>query len=379
MSDSIQIKKIDTNDKRAVFHFINFPHYLYSRSPYWVPPFNIDVYLKLDKNRYPFYEHSDADFFIAVKNGKIVGRIAAIENKRYNNYHNSKTANFYFFDCEKDTLIVEKLFDAVFDWAKKKGLNTILGPKGLGAFDGYGILVSGFEQMQTMNMLNYNYDYYSGFLENLGFEKEVDFVSYYLPKDKYKIPDRIETIAQKVKEKNGLKTYNFKSKKDMIRFSERIGKLYNSSFVNNWEYSPLTESEIKFIAKNIISFADHRLIKLIMYKDEIVGFIFAFPDISVGMQKAKGRINPLTILDIIFELRRTEKLTVNGIGILPEFQGHGGNALLYYELGRTILQFKRFKHIEMPQIAETAKQMSLDVLSLNGKEYKRHRIYRKNI
>ncbi len=379
MSGDIEIYKIDNKEKRDIFHFIQLPHFLYKNSSCWVAPFNVDVYLQLNKLKHPFYEHSDADFFIAIKNNKVVGRIAAIENKRYNKYHNTNIANFYFFDCENEQTVADKLFDAVFNWAKKRGLNTIVGPKGLGAFDGYGILIKGFEHMQTMNMLNYNFDYYSKLLEKLGFEKEVDFVSYYLPKDKYRIPERIEKIAKTIYDRGELKIYNFKSKKEMLGFAEKIGKLYNACFINNWEYYPLTDNEIRFIAKNIISFADYRLIKLIIFKDEIVGFIFAFPDISEGMRKAKGKINPLTIFNILMEMRKTDKLTVNGIGILPEFQGHGGNALLYYELGKTILRFKRFKHIEMPQVAETAKQMTLDIKNLNGEEYKRHRIYRKNI
>lgn len=129
MNNKIEIKRIDTRDRISVYRFIRFSHFLYNKCPYWVPPIDKDVFIQLNKNKYPFYEHSDADFFIALRNNRIVGRIAAIESKRYNNYYKTYTANFYFFDCEEDRLIVNKLFEAVFSWAEKRKLNTIMANK----------------------------------------------------------------------------------------------------------------------------------------------------------------------------------------------------------------------------------------------------------
>jgi hypothetical protein len=125
--------------------------------------------------------------------------------------------------------------------------------------------------------------------------------------------------------------------------------------------------------------ADRRLIKLIMHKDDIVGFLFAFPDVSAALQRAKGRLLPFGIIDILLEMKRTKTISGNGMGILPEFQGKGGNALLYYEMGKTVFAFNQFEHVEMTQVAETTRQMRADLKNLNGVEYKNHRVYRKNI
>jgi hypothetical protein len=125
--------------------------------------------------------------------------------------------------------------------------------------------------------------------------------------------------------------------------------------------------------------ADRRLIKLIMYKDEIVGFLFAFPDVSAALQRARGRLFPFGIVDILLTMKRTKTISGNGMGILPEFQGKGGNALLYYEMGNTVFSFNQFQHVEMTQVAETAVQMRSDLKNLNGVEYKNHRVYRKSI
>jgi hypothetical protein len=125
--------------------------------------------------------------------------------------------------------------------------------------------------------------------------------------------------------------------------------------------------------------ADHRLIKLIMHAQEIVGFLFAFPDVSAAIQRAKGRLFPFGIVDILLEMKRTKTVSGNGMGVLPEFQGTGGNALLYYEMGKTMLDFKQFEFVEMTQVAETTKQMRADLKNLNGVEYKNHRVFRKTI
>jgi hypothetical protein len=125
--------------------------------------------------------------------------------------------------------------------------------------------------------------------------------------------------------------------------------------------------------------ADHRLIKLIMHEEDIVGFLFAFPDVSSALQRARGRLFPLGIVDILLEMKRTKTISGNGMGVLPEFQGTGGNALLYYQMGKTILEFKQFEFVEMTQVAETTRQMRADLKNLNGIEYKNHRVYRKKI
>jgi hypothetical protein len=130
---------------------------------------------------------------------------------------------------------------------------------------------------------------------------------------------------------------------------------------------------------NVFMIADRRLIKLIMHNDEIVGFLFAFPDVSAALQRAKGRLFPFGIIDILLEMKRTKTISGNGMGILPEFQGKGGNALLYYEMGKTVFGFNQFEHVEMTQVAETTRQMRADLKNLNGVEYKNHRVYRKSI
>ena len=375
----LTIEKVDTDNKPQVKRFVQFYYDLYKDCPEWVPPLFVDAYLPLNRKKHPFFEHSDADFFLAVRDGKVVGRICAGENKLFNEYHKTRKAQFYLFDAIDDLEVAKALFETAFDWARQRGLDIMIGPKGLSPFDGYGILVEGFNHRQMMTMMNYNYAYYPKLVEALGFEKEVDFVSCYLPAEAFKIPERVERIAQWAMKRGNLWVKQFKSKKELVSWAQRIGRTYNKTFINNWEYYPFTQGDVDYAVQNVFMVADHRLIKLIMHGDDIVGFLFAFPDASKALQRAKGHLFPFGIVDLLLEMKRTKTVSGNGMGVLPEFQGTGGNALLYYELGKTILDIYDFKFVEMTQVAETTKQMRADLKNLNGVEYKNHRVFRKEI
>lgn len=375
----LTIEKIDTDNKSQVRRFVRLPHKLYRDCPQWVPLLDIDAFAYLNRKKHPFHEHSDVDFFLAVRDGRDVGRIVTIENRPFNQYHDTKKANFYFFDCENDHEAAGALFETAFEWARNRNLDSIVGPKGMGPLDGYGLLVLGHEYRNTMTMLNYNHPYYQELVEAQGFEKEVDFVSCYLPADNFKIPERVERIAQRVMERGNLGVKRFKSKKELLQWADRIGQAYNASFVNNWEYFPFSQREIDFVVDNIMMVADHRLIKVIVHGEDVVGFLFAFPDVSAAMQRAKGRLHPLSLVDLLLDMKRTKSVSVNGMGILPEYQGRGGNAILYVEMGHTLLKFGQFQHVEMTQVAESAEQMRADMKNLNGVEYKNHRVYKKGL
>jgi GNAT superfamily N-acetyltransferase len=376
----IQVEKVDTNQKKQVKQFVEFPYRLYKDCPQWVPPLFTDAYLPLNRKKHPFFDHSEGDFFVARREGEIVGRIAALENKPFNQYHGTQDAEFYFFDSINDQQVASALFQSVFDWARARGLTRLVGPKGMSAFDGYGVLIEGFEHRQMMNMMNYNFEYYRALVEAAGFEKEVDFVSCFLPAESFRVPDRVASIAQRVLDRGVLSVKYFKSKRELISWAPRIGAAYNKAFINNWEYYPFTQREIDFVVDNIMMVADHRLIKIITAGDEVVGFLFAFPDVSSALPRARGHLLPFGLIDLLLEMKRTRTVSGNGMGILPQYQGHGGNALLYYEMGKTILGTQyEFNFVEMTQVAETTRQMRADLKNLNGVEYKNHRVYRKQL
>lgn len=370
----MDIIQLDTERKDHVKRFIQLPFKLYRGSPYWVPPLEGDVKLQLNRRKHPYYQHSDADFFLAVQNGEDVGRISVLENRNYNDYHHSRTAFFYHFECVEDPTVAAALFERAFAWARARGLIKIIGPKGLGVLDGMGFLVDGFDQRAAMTMMLYNPPSYPAYAEAAGMQKEVDFVSNVITAERFTLPPRIHSIADRIQARGQLRVVTFRNKAELRALAMRIGHAYNQAFVNNWEYIPITDAELTLVINDLVTIADPKLIKIIMHDEDVVGFLFAFPDLSAAIQRSKGKLFPLGILDLLLEYRRTKWVIVNGAGILADFQGRGGNALLYSEMEKTIKQ-AGFVQADLTQVAETATQMRHDLENLGSVAYKNHRVF----
>lgn len=375
----VDVEVVDLNSKKEKNEFVMFPFDLYKGVSQWVPPFINDIKIMLDLKKHPFYEHSVAEYYLAKQNDKVVGRLGVMENLPFNKVHESKKGQFYFFDSIDDQTVANALFERGFEWCRNRRLDTIVGPKGLSAFDGYGIQIEGFELRQMMTMMNYNYPYYQNLVENIGFEKEVDFVSCYIDSAKFVLPEKAQLVAKRVREKGKYKVVNFSSKKELRKWANRIGEAYNKTFINNWEYYPFSDREVKYIEDNLMLVADPKLVKIITYNDEVIGFLLAFPDISEALQRSKGKITPWGILDILREFKRTNWVSLNGAGVLPEYHGSGGNILLYDEMAKTFNGNEQFIHAELTQVAESAVQMRKDLINMGGRAYKNHRVFRKSI
>lgn len=373
------INIIPVDSKARQKQLVEFQFELYKNCPQWVPPFKQDIYLMMNKQKHPFYDHSISDHFLAERDGKIVGRIAGLVNRPFNAYHGTKDAEFYLFDCVDDQEVANALFDKVVAWAKEQGMNRLVGPKGYGPLDGYGIQILGQERRAMMNVMNYNYLYYRDLVENYGFEKEVDFVSSYLKPEHFVLPEKVQKAADLAIKRGRFEVKGFKSRSEIREWITRIGHAYNEAFVNNWEYYPLTEKEIKMVVENILIIVEPKNLFILLKDGKVVGFEIPFPDVSAAMQKNKGKLGPIEMLRLLLELKKTDWMDFDGIGILPEAQGFGGNAILYKVVSDVVLQNPQYKHIELTQVAETAKQMRLDLANLGSKFYKNHRVYKKEL
>jgi GNAT superfamily N-acetyltransferase len=374
----LTIQQIDAESRAEVRRFVDLPFRLYANRPQWVPPLKRDVRLMLNRRKHPFYERSEADSFLALRDGREVGRLAVLENRPFNAHHGTSQASFYCFECEDDQEAAKALFERAFEWARRRGLTRIIGPKGFSAFDGYGLLIEGFEHRPLMTMTNYNLEYYPRLLEGVGFVKEVDFVTFLLDRFTFRMSDRVRRIADRIRARGPLRVSAFPSKRALKRAAPSIGRAYNDAFVNNWEFYPLSDREIDLVVEQLVLIANPRFIKVIYDGDRIVGFLLAFPDLSAALQRARGRLTPWGLVDLLLEMRRTTWVALNGAGILPEYQGRGGNALLYTEIERTILD-SRFEYAELPQVAETAVQMRRDLAELGARPRKTHRVYTREI
>jgi len=229
-----------------------------------------------------------------------------------------------------------------------------------------------------MTMMLYNYPYYPRLMEQMGFAKEVDFVSCYLAREKFDIPEKAKEVARRIREKGNFRVVSFKSKAELKRFGVKFGETYNKTFVNNWEYYPLSENEIKFAVDTVLTVAVPEYIKFIAHGDELVGFLLGFPDISAALQRQGGRITPWGIADMLMEFNRTRFISLNGLGVLPEYKGRGVVALLYDEMSK-VLQESPFGEGELTQMAETAKEVRIELVTYGAVPWKNHRIYTRTV
>jgi hypothetical protein len=247
---TLTIEKIDTSAKKQVKRFVNLPYRLYANHPQWVPPLRREAKLYLNRKKHFFYDHSEADFFLAARNGRDVGRVAVLDHRLFNDYHQTRQAQFYLFECEDDVEAAAALFEQAFVWAKNRGLNKIIGPKGFSTLDPFGILIEGFEHRQMMMMSTYNYPYYRTLVEAVGFTYEMCFSSYYLNTRDFSVPDWIHNLAKQIRRKGELKVKSIRTVREGLPLARQMAEIYSRAMVDNWEYYPLSEREIAAIVES---------------------------------------------------------------------------------------------------------------------------------
>ena len=393
----IQVVEVNTSDKAQVKQLLDLPFHIYRDVPQWVPPLEMDATRMLDRKRHPFFRHSDAAFLLAVRStavhdgtpspqpspskgeGAVVGRLCILDNRNYNAANKSKTAHFFLFECEDDLEASRALFDAAFAWARARGLDHVVGPKGLTALDGLGLLIEGFAHRPALGIA-YNRDYYQKLIEDVGFTSQGDIVSGYiapslLTGEKWAQLERVSQIAQK---RRGLTVGRFTSRADLRKAVPQILDLYNGALGETEGNVPFTPDEARAMADQIIWFSDPRLIKIVYKSDKPVGFLLAYPDIGEAIQKTRGRLWPFGWLTLLRALRRSDWVNVNGAGILEEHRGVGGTALLFDEMRKSIIE-GGFKHADIVQIGSTNDKMQREMRDLGIEFYKTHRMYERQL
>jgi len=372
----MEIIEVDTTDKRQTRQYLELPFRLYADTPQWVPPLEMDARKMLDRGGHPFYQHSQAAFFMALKDGRAVGRLAALDNQNYNRFNQEQTAFFYLFECVEDQEASQALFDAGFAWARGRGLDKMAGPKGFTVFDGIGMLVKGFGHRPAFG-LPYNLPYYPALVEAAGFTMVNDLVSGYLDAS-MDFPEKMHQVAELVMKRRGLHVRRFEKRGDLRKLIPQLKELYNSSLGGTAGNTPLTDEDVKGLADQMLWFADPRLIKIVMKDEEPVGFLFAYPDISAALQRTRGRLFPFGWIDMLLELRRTRWININGAGMVEGYRGLGGTALLFSEMVKTVGE-SHYRQADVVQMGTENDRMQRELSKLGIDFYKTHRLYHKQI
>lgn len=375
---SVSIKPVTT--KKEMKQFICFNYELYKGSPYAVPDLYNDVRDTLDPNKNAAFEFCEAQPFIALRDGKVVGRIVAAINKKANAAWNKKAVRFGWVDFIDDKEVVDALFAAVEEWGRERGMDEIHGPLGFTDFDPEGMLVEGFDRVSTMATI-YNHAYYPVHMERMGYSKDTDWVEYLLTAPQ-QLPERHARIARIVKEKFGLRVIKYTSHSKLAREQgEAIFELLNEAYAHLYGYSALSSKQIQQYIAAYLPLVDLRLIPLIVDKDDkLVGFALVLPSLAKAFQKANGYLFPFGWWHLLKALKwnNTHTSEMLLIAVKPEYQGKGAVTLLFediipihYKLG--------YRYSETnPELESNAKiQAQWDYFEREN--HKRRRIYAKKI
>ncbi len=375
---AITIKKVETS--KELKQFIRFNYEMYKDNPYSVPDLYDDMLNTFSRKKNAAFEFCEADYFLAYKDGKPVGRVAAIMNNRANETWNKKEVRFGWIDFIDDTEVSDALLKTVEAWGKERGATEIVGPLGFTDFDAEGMLVEGFDQLSTMATI-YNYPYYPEHMVKHGYEKDADWVEFkiYIPDA---IPDKHKRISEIIMRKYGLKIVKCTSTKDINKYGQAIFDLMNEAYSQLYGYSALSPKQIKQYIKMFLPILDLRMVTLVVdSEDQVIAAGISMPSLSEALQKGKGRLLPFGwyhLLKVIFLKKYPKVLDLLLVAVKPEYQNKGVNALLFYDL-IPVYQKIGFEYAESNPELELNDKVQAQWEYFKTEQHKRRRCFKKEI
>lgn len=376
---SIEIKKVAS--AADLKKFIRFNYEFYKDNPYSVPDLYDDMLSTFSHKKNAAFEFCEADYFLALRDGKIVGRVAAIINKRANETWQRNVVRFGWIDFIDDPEVSSALLEAVKAWGKERGMTEMEGPLGFTDLDAEGMLIEGFDQLSTMATI-YNYPYYPQHMERLGLEKSADWVEMkiYIPEA---IPEKHLRISEIVQRKYGLKIRKVTSRKEVMEsgLGRRIFELVNEAYAPLFGFSRMNDRQIDNYVKMYVPVLDLRMVTLVENAEgELVAVGISMPSLSKALQKAKGRLWPFGWFHLLRTLfwKRPEVLDLLLVAVRPDYQGKGANALLFTDL-IPIYQKLGYKYAESnPELEENGKVQN-QWQYFQVEQHKRRRCYKTQI
>lgn len=375
---SVQIKKVETNKDLRTFS--KFANKLYKGSAFYVPTMPVDERNTLDKKKNAAFEFCDADYFLAYKDGKLVGRVAAILNPKANMAWKTKQVRFGWIDFIDDYEVSEALINQVIAWGRERGMEHIAGPLGFTDFDPEGMLVEGFDRLGTMAML-YNHPYYMVHMERLGMVKEVDWLEFRITIPEV-LPEKFVKMSEIVKQRYNLKVRKL-THRDIKRenYGQKFFNLINESYCNLYGYSLLSEKQIDQYVKFYLSVLDLRMASFVENEQgELIAAGVAMPSLSEALQKCGGNLFPTGWWHLVknMYIRKPDTLDLLLVGVRPDYQSKGVNAMIFTDLFQ-VYKDMGFKYAETSAELETNVKIQQMFGIFEPEQHKRRRIYTKEI
>lgn len=364
--------------KKALKRFIFLPAKIHAGHKAWVPPIYMDERHYFNPKKNKAFSYCDTLLLLAYRNGKPVGRIMGIINNRHNSYRQEKTARFGCLETWEDREVVAALLEHVEDWARKKGMERIVGPYGFADQDPEGFMVEGFDSPSTITCY-YNFDWMPGMIESFGYAKDIDYVVYRLEVPK-EFPEFFQKIYDRAKRKGDFEVLEFRKRKDFKNYIKPILHLMNECYSGSdiYGYTPLEEQEMEELAARYLPLLDPRFVKGVTKDGEVLAFIIGMPNLVEGIQKAKGRLLPFGLFKILRASKKTKQLDFLLGAIKEPYRGRGLDVLMGMKM-LVSAQEARMEVIDTHHEMETNQRVRAEMERMGGEIYKRFRIYQKSL
>jgi GNAT superfamily N-acetyltransferase len=351
--------------------FVVFPWQLYGRDPHWVPPLIGETKKLFRPETNPFFAHGEIEPYLARRDNRVVGRIAAIRNRVHEEFHEEPVGFFGFFECEDDPEVAMGLLGTVRAFLRTRKLERMLGPANPSTNDECGVLVEGFDR-PPMVMMSHALPYYGPLLERCGLTKAKDLYAYYLEADQ--IPERLEEAVALVRRRIPEVQLRPIELKHLDREVDVFRVIYNQAWEKNWGFVPMTEAEIQHMARQLKPVVDPTLVRIAERDGRPVAIALGLPDVNTAIRHANGKLFPLGLLKILWYARRLKRMRLLALGVLPEYRRTGIDVLLYHSIFKDGLA-KGYRAGEFSWILEDNVAMQRPIEKIGAKRYKTYRMY----
>jgi hypothetical protein len=371
----LQIKEVTT--ARELKQFVSFQYSLYHHNQYWVPPLRTEELFSLRKDKNPAFDFYEAAYWLAYRNGKIVGRIAGMINKKYNERWNAKAARFGWFDFIDDAEVSSTLLHTAEQWATSHGMDCIHGPLGFTDMDGEGMLIEGFEEVSTLGSL-YNYPYYPNHLERAGYLKDTDWVEYEVTMHG-EIPEKIERMAGIALQRNHLTVLKARKAKDLLPYAREIFKVLNDAYKDLYGFVELSDKQINMYVKQYFNFINPDFAPVVLdAQNHVIAFGIVMPSLSEAFQKCNGRLFPFGFLHVLRAMKNNRKADLYLTAVRPDMQNKGINAVIIHEVNKTFNKY-RIEKVETNRELETNTKVQAQWKFYETRQHKQRRCYKKEL
>jgi len=372
---TIEIREITTREELR--GYIYFPKLIYKNDPHWVPPIYSDEFNFHNAEANSALSYCNVIRLMAYRDRQPVGRIMGIINHKYNNQWGEQTARFFQLDCTNDIEVAHALISEIEKWAKANGMNKVIGPYGFSDKDPQGLQIEGFEFLPVIATPT-NPEYLRKLVEGEDYHKEVDCLSYQMPIPQF-FPETYNKIYDRLSRNKKIRLLEFSSKRDLKPYIVPVFRLVNECYAPLFGFVPMSEIEMKRFAAQYLPILNPDFVKVVVdLQNEVVAFVVSMPDMSKGIQKAKGRLFPFGFLQILASAKKTRQLDLLLGAVKSSFRGKGLTVLLGKSLMTTASK-RGLETMDSHLILETNIRMRAECEKVGGKVYKRYRVYKKMI